>query len=75
MLADKVQTGLYKYILELVYYVLPNMRTLNYRDYLKQVNPDILKVSLYAVGYILIIVAISNIIFSKKKYNINTKMK
>ena len=67
MLSDKVQNGFYKIILDIVYYILPNMRTLNYRDYLKQIDPDMLKVVLYVGGYILIIVSLANIIFSKKK--------
>ena len=67
MLADKMDNIFYKGILETVYYILPNMRTLNYRDYLKQVEPDMIKITLYVAGYILIVSALSNLIFSKKK--------
>ena len=67
VLAEKVENPLYKYILEGVYYVLPNMRVLNYRDYLKEIEPNIFKVTIYVIGYIAVTIAISNIIFSKKK--------
>lgn len=67
MLADKVENPLYKYILDGIYYLLPNMRVLNYRDYLKDVEPNILKITIYVVGYIAVTIALSNIIFSRKK--------
>ncbi len=67
MLAEKIENPLYKYILEGVYYILPNMRVLNYKDYLKDIEPNILKITVYVIGYIAVTIALSNIIFSKKK--------
>lgn len=67
MLADKVENPLYKYLLEGLYYILPNMRVLNFKDYLKSMEPNILKITIYVIGYIAVTIALSNIIFSKKK--------
>lgn len=67
MLADRVENPLYKYILDGLYYILPNMRVLNFKDYLKDIEPNIIKVTVYVMGYIAVTIVLSNIIFSKKK--------
>ena len=65
---DKViKNPLYKYLLEGLYYILPNMRVLNFKDYLKSMEPNILKITIYVIGYIAVTIALSNIIFTKKK--------
>ncbi|OQY08600.1 MAG: hypothetical protein B6I28_04650 [Fusobacteriia bacterium 4572_132] len=67
MLADKMNNILIKSLLEAFYRVLPNFRVLNYRDYLQNIEIDFGKMTLYVVGYIMIVVVITNLIFKNKR--------
>ncbi|BDU49568.1 ABC transporter permease [Haliovirga abyssi] len=67
MLGDKVSNPIYKWILDLLYYILPNFRVLNYRDYLTPEKFDFVNLTLYTFGYIFVITAMTNIIFQNRK--------
>ncbi len=67
MLADKIENIVVKSILEFLYRILPNFRVLNYKDYLKHIDIDFGKISLYVLGYLIITMVIINIVFNRKK--------
>ena len=58
---------LIKVIFNLLYWVLPNFRVLNYRDYLQKVSLDWQDIALYSCGYFLAVMAVIIILFKRKK--------
>lgn len=68
-IADKLTTPLYKWIVEGIYYALPNFRVLNYKDYLKpnEVPIDLLQITSYSVAYMTIAISIAILVFHKRK--------
>ena len=58
---------LLKGFLKFGYYVFPNFGALNYRDFIGGQMIDVKMVSLYVIGYVLIVVGIANLIFKMRK--------
>lgn len=65
--SEEVTNVFYKFLLQILYYILPNYRMMNYKDYLKSMEIDLFKVTLYVVGYAVIVIVIANTAFYKKR--------
>lgn len=67
LLIDRLETPAYKIFAEILYRIMPNFRILNYKDFLKNTDVNVWQISLYSLGYFMLIVAITSILFSKKR--------
>ncbi len=67
MIAGKLTGGVYSYIIDFLYAVLPKFHLLNYKDHLKDIQADSLDMLLYVISYTVCVIFLSNLIFSKKR--------
>lgn len=67
LLINRLETPAYKIFAEILYQVMPNFRVLNYKDFLKATDINIWYLTGYSAAYFTIIVAVTAIIFYKKK--------
>lgn len=66
-LVEKSSNPVLKIILQGLHVVLPRYDSLNYRDFLMDIKPNHLNLTLYILGYTAILTAITSIIFEKRK--------
>lgn len=67
LLINMLETPAYKIFAEVLYRVMPNFRVLNYKDFLKNTDINLWQISAYSLGYFMIVLTITGLIFYKKK--------
>lgn len=66
-LVEKSNNIIIKVVLKTLHILLPRYNTLNYRDFVVEISPNHLKLSIYMVAYTLIATIVTSLIFEKRK--------